>query len=361
MQFLLVEPIAKTPYPPLGLMKISSMLKDNHPNCKVFDQIGNSAPNGLYNPEKIFITSLFTWDVDSVIDSIRYYQRKFPGVEILVGGISATLIPEYITKRSGIIPRLHLYEPAEFYPPDYSVKFGRKLNTSMTMASRGCIRKCSFCTVTTLEPNFYCKNNWEKDINIDYPYITFWDNNWLASSNFESDIEKLIKFGKKVDFNQGLDARLYDEQKAKLLSKINIDPIRFAFDDISYEKQVIKAIRTAKKYTNREIAVYVLYNHDDDTPEELYYRLNLLNNESVLVFPMEYREPTPSKRKFPAKNWNTYLLRGFKLSTLFYYRKGMITAKRESFTSIYGNSAQEFVNKLYKIYDYDKNLKRKKR
>lgn len=31
--FLLVEPIAKTPYPPLGLLKISSMLKDKYQGC----------------------------------------------------------------------------------------------------------------------------------------------------------------------------------------------------------------------------------------------------------------------------------------------------------------------------------------
>ena len=116
----------------------------------------------------------------------------------------------------------------------------------------------------------------------------------------------------------------------------------------------------AKKYFKSEISVYVLYNFKD-TPEDFFYRIDLLNREKVLSFPMEYRETSESKKKLPGKHWDSYLLRGLKLSLLFYYRKGMITIKRDSFESIYGKDFKEFIHKLYYIYDYDKNLKRGKR
>ena len=50
--------------------------------------------------------------------------------------------------------------------------------------------------------------------------VVFWDNNFLASPNFEKDCRKIKKLGKKVDFNQGLDARLLDEGKAELLLEL---------------------------------------------------------------------------------------------------------------------------------------------
>ena len=93
-QFLLVEPIAKTHFPPLGLMKISSMLKKQYKNCYVFSQIGTGIPKGMYQPDKIYITSLFTWDFDSVVKSIHFYQDRFPKAEINIGGIAASLMPE---------------------------------------------------------------------------------------------------------------------------------------------------------------------------------------------------------------------------------------------------------------------------
>jgi len=359
-QFLLVEPIAKTPFPPLGLMKISSMLKKRFKNCDIFPQFGNQVPRGLDRPEKIYITSLFTWDLDKVVKSIQFYRDKFPRARTCVGGIGASLNPDYIRNMSGIEPHIGLLDGAEACPPDYSLTFGRKLNASITFASRGCPRKCRFCSVKTHEPNFFPRDDWGKDICKSFQKITFWDNNWLASPNFESDCKKIEKYGMAVDFNQGLDARLYTERIAKKLASINIDPIRFAFDDIRSEDKVIRAIRLAKKYSKKEIRVYVLYNFED-TPEDFYYRINLLNKEKVLSFPMEYRKPTSSKTKFPGRHWNTELLRALKLSLLFYYCKGMITESRKSFLSIYRSTPEEFVDKLYNIYEYDKSLKRKKK
>lgn len=358
-QFLLVEPVAKTPYPPLGLMKISSMLKKKYKNCEVYSQVGNQVPGEITYPDEIYITSLFTWDIDKVISSVNFFQSNFPRSKIRIGGIAASLLPDLIYAKTGIRPHVGLLSSAENCVPDYSLNFGRKIRSSLTLASRGCIRQCKFCMVNRLEPEFFVKNDWERDISDQLPMITFWDNNWLASPNFESDTLKLIKIGKKVDFNQGLDARLYTQDKAELLSRINIDPIRFAFDNVTQERHILHAIRLAKKYSNKEISVYVLYNFTD-TPEDFYYRIDLMNREKVLTFPMEYRKPTEHKIKFPGPHWDSYLLRGLKLSLLFFYRKGMITESRASFENIYGRSAKDFINKLYEIYRYDKSIRKTK-
>jgi hypothetical protein len=351
--FVLVEPVAKTPYPPLGLMKISSMLKDRVKGCHIVAKIGNSIDGLREEPTAIFITSLFTWDWKSVVESIKFYKSRFPDSEVIVGGVAASLLANAIETASGIKPYSGLHGYAEFYAPDYSMMFNRKDRVSIAFTTRGCPNKCKFCSVRKLEPEFFVKEGWEKDVNGDFGRIVFWDNNFLASPNFVKDCEKILALGKKVDFNQGLEARLYDKDKARILARLNIDPLRFAFDDIRHEQDVVKAIRLAKKHTKKEICVYALYNFED-SPEDLFYRIDLLNREGVLCFPMEYRAPNKETKRFPNRFWNGFLLRAFKLSLLFYYRKGMITEKRESFQSIYGRSASEFVSKLYEIYQYDK-------
>lgn len=353
--FLLVEPVAKTPYPPLGLMKISTYIKRRRKPCKVFATIGTKVPKTLSYPHEIYITTLFTWDLDKVVKCVRFYLDRFPRAKIHVGGIAASLLPEYIFKATGVLPNIGLFKKAEVYPPDYSFSFNRKLSASITFASRGCPRKCRFCNVGTLEPEFFAKDNWQKDVCEHLPKIVFWDNNWLASPNFSTDCDRIKKMEKKVDFNQGLDARFYDEQVAKEMSTLKLDPIRFAFDDISLENHILSAIRLAKKYASTEIRVYVLYNYKD-TPEDFYHRISVLNKQGVLAFPMEYRKPTAIKTRFPSRHWDAPLLRALKLSLIFYYRKGMITASRKSFQSIYGKTPKQFVSKLYQIYEYDKQL-----
>lgn len=61
--------------------------------------------------------------------------------------------------------------------------------------------------------------------------VILMDNNILASDHGLQQIEKIISLGVKVDFNQGLDARLVTDDIAKLLARVKwINRIRFGCD-----------------------------------------------------------------------------------------------------------------------------------
>ena len=118
------------------------------------------------------------------------------------------------------------------------------------------------------------------------------DNNVLASRFFKriiNDIralgfEKEAKFNgrmRRVDFNQGVDARKLSEKKIALLATTAIRPLRIAFDHISMKDLYVSRIRLAAKYGLLNLSNYVLYNYMD-TPEDFYERLRInceLNEE----------------------------------------------------------------------------------
>lgn len=367
---LLVEPEYNNPYPPLGLMKISTWHKKKGDDVILIKDTPHNSTLDLFERNEkcykklkehydiIYITSLFTYQALYVIESVKYYRNRFPKARIKVGGIMATLMPEYIKEKSGIEPHIGLLQGAENCPPDYS--WYPNLSYSISFTTRGCPRNCPFCAVRKHEPEFKIKENWPEDIDITKRGVIFWDNNWLASPHFEKDIKRLLKFRKigitQIDFNQGLDCRLFDEDKVKLLSQIKIRPLRLAFDNGSEDGHIQKAIQLAQKYGFKDIRIYILYNFKggDDTPEYFYYRINEMNKLGALVYPMRYRPIDSVNRQYISDKWDKKLLRALKLSLMFYYTKGMISKKREAFKDIYGNNAKEFKNKLYKIYEHDR-------
>jgi len=361
---LLVEPAYSNPYPPLGLLKISTWHRRKGDDVQLIKDMSYAPFKRLKNHYDIlYITSLFTYQARYVIEAVNYYQNKFPKSQIRIGGIMATLIPGYIKDRTGLQPHIGLFWDAENCPPDYS--WYPELPYSISFTTRGCPRKCLFCAVRKHEPEFYVKENWPEDIDLAKKKIIFWDNNWLHSPNFEKDIKRLKKFQKvgitAIDFNQGLDCRLFDEDKIKLLSSLNIKPLRLAFDNSSEDGYIQKAIKLAQKYGFKDIRVYVLYNseYDDDTPEYFYYRINEINKLGALAYPMRYRPINTINGRYISNKWDRRLLRALKLSLMFYYRKGMIRKNREVFKKIYGNNAKEFIKKLYKLYEEDKYRKKK--
>jgi len=361
---LLVEPGYENPYPPLGLMKISTWHKEKGDFADFVKLPAQGTESFLPGKlmeahfDLIYVTSLFTYHTDEVIEAIHYCQRKYPQAEIKVGGIMATLLPDHIKEKTGIAPHRGLLDGAEDCSPDYNPEWFPNLRCSITFTTRGCKWNCEFCAVRKHEPNFFVKENWEKDIDPTKNRIIFWDNNWLLSPNFVKDIEKLKRLNKPFDFNQGLDCRLFDSEKAELLSQTRIKILRFAFDTRSQEGYIQNTIKLAQKYGFKDIRVYVLYNSPDknDTPEYFFYRINELNKLGALSYPMRFRPIDSTNGRYVSPNWNTVLLRGLKLTLMFYYTKGMIRKSREGFMNIYGSDEKQFKQKLCRIRDYDREL-----
>ena len=76
---------------PVGLLKIGAYYKSIR--CTVKLVRGNQPREiiGHFVPDKILITSIFTYWSKYVWDAIEYYRGLFPNATIILGGIYATL------------------------------------------------------------------------------------------------------------------------------------------------------------------------------------------------------------------------------------------------------------------------------
>ena len=275
-------------------MKISTWHNKQDDDVEYIKHIPTSPVLPLFENERkqplkdhydvIYITTLFTYYAHDVIEAIKYYQARYPNSEVKVGGIMATLLPQYIEERTGIKPHEGLWRGPEECSPDYTL--APDLKCSITFTSRGCPERCKFCAVRKHEPRFFVKENWEEDIDDTKSRIIFWDNNWLASPNFEKDINKLKELNKPFDFNQGLDARFVTEEVAPELRGLRINPVRMAYDVPGERKALQRAVPALERagFRRRRMIVYVLYNFED-SPEEFLDRVRDLLEWGVVAYP----------------------------------------------------------------------------
>lgn len=303
-KILLIEPQRgkkyHTTFPPLGLLKLSAYHKKQGDQVRF---VRGFVDDGFY-PDKIYITSLFTYAWEPVHEVIKYYSKKFEKAEITVGGIYATLCEEHLRETFKNRIRIHkgLYDKAENILPDYSLV--PEWDGSIIFSSRGCIRNCPFCAVKVLEPEFKAKKSIKHLIYPKHKRVIFWDNNILASPYWEDIFQELEELQLEVDFNQGLDARLINIQVVSRLQKLKIPLVRLAYDTQGMRKHLKYAIDLLMEagFRGRQIMVYCLYNNpfEKDTPETFLNRIQDLIDWGVVSYPMRY-EPLEPREK------NTYI------------------------------------------------------
>lgn len=305
LRVLLVEPQKSrkyhTPCPPLGLLKLAAYHQKRGDTVSLV----NGVSKNRFNPDIIYITSLFTYAWEPVHNVIGFYSDAYKRARVIVGGIYATLCQDHLKETfkdrieiyQGVIPELDDLMPAYWLIPEWK--------TSILFSSRGCIRKCLFCSVTELEPEFEAKKSIKHLIYPGHNKVTLWDNNVLASPYWRDIFTELEEWGLEVDFNQGLDARLLTEETALRLRRLRVPLLRLAYDTREVRESVKKAICLLKDIgvKGRKIVVYCLFNYQD-TPMDFLERVKDLLGWGVVSYPMRYQslEPGP-KDGYISPNW----------------------------------------------------------
>ena len=152
-----------------------------------------------------------------------------------------------------------LPDEVEWMYPDYSIY--PNVSYAIGYLTRGCIRKCPWCIVPKKEGWIRADRYWKELIRPDSQDLVLMDNNVLASQFGLSQMESMIGQPVRVDFNQGLDARLITPEVAELLSKLKwIRQIRMAADTDAMLDVVLDRIDLLRTYGVKpyRIFVYVL-------------------------------------------------------------------------------------------------------
>lgn len=258
----------RRPFPNLALMKLSAYHKAKG------DEVWLNFP--LCLPDKEYASCVFSWNRNGT-------SRLQNGA--IVGG-------------SGINLKAELLPEIEHTMPDYTLY--PKITFSLGFTSRGCIRRCPWCIVPEKEGQSrpWCRiyEFWDRR----HSKIVLLDNNILATSNWRMTMDDLIAEGLEVDFNQGLDIRLVNEENVGYLKRLKTKKLRFAFDNIAYKPAVLEGTRLLFEngIPPRKLSFYVLVGFRND--ENVLERMMLLNSLGVDVYPMIYKgkdgkEPEISK------------------------------------------------------------------
>lgn len=185
--------------------------------------------------------------------------------------------------------------------PDYTIH--PDCQHAIGFLTRGCIRSCPWCVVPKKEGRIRPYSTWQEIKRSDSRDIVFMDNNVLACEHGINQIKDMIGQDVRVDFNQGLDARLITPEVAELLSKLKwIRFIRMSCDTDAMLDVVLRAIHFLEKNGVKPYRVFVYLLVQDIASAEK--RALALRKAGAEVFAQPYRdfekktEPTREQKAF---------------------------------------------------------------
>ena len=411
---LLIEPGYKNKYPPLGLMKIAQYHGPRGKRDHVRFIKGEDRAVLTQAWDRIYVTTLFSFEYPKIAQTIDFALEVANGQadKVFVGGIAASLMHDrFLVERrwegvrfiKGLLtegPAVSLQldefseelysddisgQPIEDMVPDYSILSQVDYKYSVFDAyfaytSRGCIRKCHFCGVPKLEGAQRDTESLTALVHaIDEFYgpkkdLILMDNNVVASPRFKEIIAEIRDLGftpgakltregcripvqRRVDFNQGVDARILckDPMYLRELASICLKPLRIAFDHLGVKKPYEQAVRYAADAGLTELSNYMLYNFHDG-PADLFerMRLNVTLNEELNIriwsFPMRYQPTDRPDRGHIGEKWSRYQLRSMQI--VLQATHGIVSGEPTFFKRAFGNTFEEYDRILSMPHDF---------
>lgn len=323
-KILLVEPDYINKYPPLGLMKISTyhkLLGDD-----VYFVKGNEAYFKNQQWDRIYISTLFTFYWQKTIKCINYYKDSVrnPTIDIIIGGVLATVLPDEVEKVTGIKPFRGLIDQAgmldksndiivDNLAPDYdildTIEYQYPTSDSyMGYMTRGCVRKCAFCAVPKIEPTYKSFISLKEQINYikntygEKRHLLLLDNNVLGSKNFNDIIDEIIEmgYGKGAKYQE---PNLYEMYIQKL--KDYPQSILYLFKIQKLINSLFNKLKSKKQLLNQDVICQMFLDNNLIDPISSYLQYSQKSNEYFVqrqeIFLNTYAEIAPIFEKYRNK------------------------------------------------------------
>lgn len=266
--------------------------------------------------DRIYVTTLFTFYWKITVETINFCKNLVKDTnQLLVGGILATLLHEELEREVGIKPMEGLLDTPGILDPknkkargiiidnlplDYSIlhEIDYEYPTHsayFTFMTKGCTRKCAFCSVPVLEPTYKPKIETVDKFNDvkgqfgDQQNLLLMDNNVLASPKFIEIIDEI----KEMGFYKGA---TYVEPNQL---KIAVENLQRNYNDFGYNRRAFRLIHSLIPRLKGAVSqnYYNILAENDLLKEERSSKEKILK-----VYPLicdiyeKYRNKSPKKR-----------------------------------------------------------------
>jgi hypothetical protein len=282
--------------PNIALMKLARHYRDRGYELWFTKHVDRDMLEPEY--DRVYGSAIFSFSAERV----KRFRQQFPGA--IVGGTHNTADNTTVEQHLGI-------EDTEVY--DYSIY--PTFNASIGFTERGCRLKCGFCVVPKKEGKPRSVNTiaslWRGD---PYPkHLHLLDNDFFgqARDQWEARISEIISGGFRVCLNQGINARMIDEEIAKALAYVPYYDDQFkvrrlytAWDNIGDEGRFFRGVDMLEKHgvPPTHLMVYMLVGYDPrETWARVLYRFNRMVARGMRPFPMIYGN---SRRTLPLGDTN---------------------------------------------------------
>lgn len=232
------------PFPNLALAKIARYHRQRG------DEVEWYTPFAHY--DVVYMAKVFNYTPD--------YSYAIPNADKVIKG------------GTGYDVKSKLPEEIDRLQPDYSIYPHIPSDYAYGFLTRGCPNRCPWCVVPRKEGAIMPYMDVEQIAIEGRNKLVLMDNNILAAGNYAVEqLNKIIRKGYKVDFNQALDARLVTDEFARLLAQVkwlDHNRIRFGCDTRKQIEDCERAIEMIEGYGFKgEFFLYTMIGGKNDFAE----------------------------------------------------------------------------------------------
>jgi len=269
--------------------------------------------SGVSKPEKIFVSSGMTYWYKSTVKTIKIVREIFPDVEVVTGGIAATLMPEFF-KMEGV----------KVWSGDFPIsnditgtgsKYLKDLRFFPANIVEGCPNRCSYCASSIFHDKVKIQNiqalsnNLEKWHGVtNFVDVAFYDDALLLNKGlYIKEFLNTLTPGKfRFHTPNGLHLKEVDEELCRYFADYNFPQLRFGFetafarfDDKTNFVELQKVVEMLHKYgfTSEKIGVYLLCGLPGQTVEEVEKTIELVAGIGARPYLSEF-SPVPKTALF---------------------------------------------------------------